>query len=126
MANPFNQDDYEEEKAYKKMIVSCIAAASLVVLLFLIVLYVNAADKSKKEHAANNISKVENEQPVDDFEIGDNNLVSSDLGFWDMYSDDNTPIEDEDGESTPYKKGTPISDDKLDQKNKDNNKKDDV
>ena len=104
MASPFSQNDPEEDKAYKKMIVSCIAAASLVVLLFLVVLYMNTDKKSTARE-----NQVKEEHAVeDDFEYGNSNLKSSDLDFWDMYEDDDETVgeEEEDGdEDQPYKKG---------------------
>lgn len=101
MSNPFMQEDPEETKAYKKMIATCIAAASGIVLLFLIVLYSNNKDKSKASDIPDNSEVVETEE----FSVGESNLTSKDLDFWDMYEKEETISDDEeDEELTPYHK----------------------
>jgi len=113
MSNPFSQNDPEENKLYKKMIMGCIVAASLIVLLFLVVLYENSKDKSKAE--TNDNENASGEPAESDFVYGESNLTSQDLDFWDMYDNDDEEIieeDDEEDKSTPYKKND-------DKKNKD-------
>lgn len=102
MSNPFMHDDSEDIKAYKKMIISCIAAASIVILLFLIILYENTKEKDK---ASKNNNTVTEQKTEDNFEVGESNLVSSDLDFWDMYDTEEESLESEaSGNTTSYKK----------------------
>lgn len=125
MANNFYNDNPEEIKAYKKMIISCVVAASLIILLFLIVLYQNSKEKKRKEkiNEDNNIvNTVE-----DDFVYGESNLKSEDLDFWKLYSndevnDDDIDEDEEDGELTPYKKKN--SEENQNDKDEINSKKD--
>lgn len=101
MANPFMQNDPEEEKAYRQMVVSCIAGASLVILLFLIVLLINT-DKKQPVKGTNESTPKETEE---EFVYGESNLVSSDLDFWDMYDDDRPKKEEDSTDTVSYKDG---------------------
>lgn len=124
MANPFNQNDPDEIRAYKKMIISCVAAASLVVLLFLVVLYENSKDKRNIVKEESTELGYDNAQ--DDFVYGESNLTSQDLDFWNMYDDEEIQNEETEGETVKYKKSDDNEDlDKTDKTNESKKKKED-
>lgn len=105
MAYPFSDNDPEESKAYKKMLISCVAAASMVVLLFLVVLYLNAKDDAKSANSQKDAT-AETTDELSEY-IGSSNLTSEDLEFWDMFEKDprEAVTEEEEGETTPYRAG---------------------
>lgn len=91
-----NRNDDQNEA--KRMVLFCVAAASMVLLLFLVTLYLHDSKKTK-------VTNVKQEEDVaaenDDVEVGESNIVSSDLDFWDMYGNDAPRvIEEEDEEDS--------------------------
>jgi len=91
MANFFYNQDPEDSWAYKKMIMLCVTAASVVMLLFLVALYVNSQNKRKAAQESEPV-QTETEEEV---EIGNSNLTSSDLDFWEMYEEEEEPAPEE-------------------------------
>lgn len=97
MAGFFEDQDREDKKAYKKMVVYFVTAASLVMLLFLTVIYFNTREKQEKRLAlerekqeqmeALEQQKLENEALA----VGESNVRSEDLDFWDMYEKEKDP-----------------------------------
>ena len=95
MAGFFDNQDREDRKAYKRAVVYFVAASSLVMLLFLAIIYVNTKDKQARERALAKQEQEEREareaelakQKLEDeaLGIGEHNLTSEDLDFWDMY-----------------------------------------
>lgn len=95
MAGFFDYQDREDKKAYKRTVIYFVAASSLVMLLFLTIIYVNTKDKqdrkralARQEQEAKEAAEAELEQQRLEDEalgIGEHNLTSEDLDFWDMY-----------------------------------------
>ncbi len=95
MAGFFDYQDREDKKAYKRTVIYFIAASSLVMLLFLTIIYVNTKDKQERQRALARQEQEEKEareaellqQKLEDeaLGIGEHNLTSEDLDFWDMY-----------------------------------------
>lgn len=94
MAGFFEDQDREDKRAYKKMVVYFVTAASLVMLLFLTVIYFNTKEKQERKRA---LEKEKQEQMLELEEqraedealgIGESNVRSEDLDFWDMYEKD--------------------------------------
>ena len=95
MAGFFDYQDREDKKAYKRTVIYFVAASSLVMLLFLTIIYVNTKDKQERKRAlarqeqeAREAAQAELEQQRLEDEalgIGEHNLTSEDLDFWDMY-----------------------------------------
>ena len=94
MAGFFEDQDREDKRAYKKMVVYFVTAASLVMLLFLTVIYFNTREKQERKRA---LEKEKQEQMLELEEqraedealgIGESNVRSEDLDFWDMYEKD--------------------------------------
>lgn len=97
MAGSFYQNDPEDNKAYKKMVVLCVAAASVVMLLFLMVLYMNSKDRRANTEDAAAVEQTETDEEI---EVGKSNLTSSDLDFWNMYAEEEEEVpEDEETNS---------------------------
>lgn len=86
-------DDNEEKKDFNRMIILCIAAVSFIVLLFLTVMYINSVEKKRRQ--AFEESLIEKKGAIaesykaeeDDLVLNDNKIVSSDLDFWNMYTE---------------------------------------
>ena len=97
MAGFFEDQDREDKRAYKKMVIYFVTAASLVMLLFLTVIYFNTKEKQEKKRALEREMKAQeealNEQRLEDeaLAVGESNLTSGDLDFWDMYEKDEEP-----------------------------------
>ena len=100
MASFFEDQDREDKKAYKRMVIYFVAAASLVMLLFLAVIYANTKEKQEKKQARERELKAQQEaleeQRLEDeaLGIGEHNIKSEDLDFWDMYERDEEPEPD--------------------------------
>ena len=120
MAGFFDEQDQNDKKEYKKMVVYFLAAASLVMLLFLVVIYMNTSEKQAKKAALAREQQAEFEAAQDILEdkiaedsalaVGESNLTSKDLDFWDMYETDKDPFaEDEDTVSSNENKDDIIS-----------------
>lgn len=97
MAGFFEDQDREDKRAYKKMVIYFVTAASLVMLLFLTVIYFNTKEKQEKRRALEREMKEQEEamaaQRLEDeaLSVGESNLTSEDLDFWDMYEKDDEP-----------------------------------
>jgi GH25 family lysozyme M1 (1,4-beta-N-acetylmuramidase) len=105
MAGFFDDQDREDRKAYKRAVIYFIAATSLVMLLFLLVIYSNTKEKRARQNAlarqeAEEAEKKLEEDKLEDeaLGIGEHNLTSQDLDFWDMY-EDNDKHKDEDNDN---------------------------
>jgi len=92
----FMNDDNEDKNDYKRMVILCIAASSFILLLFLTVMYVNMAEKRRRqafEESLNAKKSSENNSITNEDEdllnIGEDKLVSSDLDFWNTYKNKN-------------------------------------
>ena len=94
MAGFFEDQDREDKRAYKKMVVYFVTAASLVMLLFLTVIYFNTREKQERKRALEKEKQEQmlalEEQRAEDeaLGIGESNVRSEDLDFWDMYEKD--------------------------------------
>ena len=94
MAGFFEDQDREDKRAYKKMVVYFVTAASLVMLLFLTVIYFNTREKQERKRAFEKEKQEQmlalEEQRAEDeaLGIGESNVRSEDLDFWDMYEKD--------------------------------------
>lgn len=94
MAGFFEDQDREDKRAYKKMVVYFVTAASLVMLLFLTVIYFNTREKQERKRALEKEKQEQmlalEEQRTEDeaLGIGESNVRSEDLDFWDMYEKD--------------------------------------
>ncbi|MCR5591421.1 MAG: glycoside hydrolase family 25 protein [Lachnospiraceae bacterium] len=98
--NYYNQDN-DDNRSYQKTVAMCVAAASLVILLFLVVLYVNSDSPKKTDAAKTESVKTEEE---DDILEDSHNITSDELEFWkDEKKPTSAPVEEEEGELTPYK-----------------------
>ena len=82
------------KKAYKRTVIYFIAAVSLVMLLFLLVIYSNTREKQARERTKRLEEKAKQEeieeQKLEDeaLGVGEHNLTSEDLDFWEMYEKD--------------------------------------
>ncbi len=116
MAGFFDDQEREDRKTYKNMMVYFVAAISLVMLLFLVVIYVNTAGKNKKHDTgktpvtdgAQSLSEDSVSTPNDEY--GD--LTSQELDFWGMYEEDKDKADDED-DPAPSKKKSSAGDDSV-------------
>ncbi|MCR5420220.1 MAG: glycoside hydrolase family 25 protein [Lachnospiraceae bacterium] len=98
MAGFFNDQEREDRKAYKQTVIYFIAAISLVMLLFLVIIYMNTKDKQERARAEALRKQAEEqareeeltEQRLEDeaLGIGEHNITSEDLDFWEMYEKD--------------------------------------
>ena len=94
MAGFFDDQEREDRKEYKRTVTYFIAAVSLVMLLFLLVIYSNTKDKQAKARAERLEEKARQEeieeQRLEDeaLGVGEHNLTSEDLDFWEMYEKD--------------------------------------
>lgn len=97
MAGFFEDQDREDKRAYKKMVVYFVTAASLVMLLFLTVIYFNTREKQERKRALEKERQEQmlalEEQRAEDeaLGVGESNVRSEDLDFWDMYEKDEDP-----------------------------------
>lgn len=97
MAGFFEDQDREDKRAYKKMVVYFVTAASLVMLLFLTVIYFNTKEKQERKRALEKERQEQmlalEEQRAEDeaLGVGESNVRSEDLDFWDMYEKDEDP-----------------------------------
>lgn len=97
MAGFFEDQDREDKRAYKKMVVYFVTAASLVMLLFLTVIYFNTKEKQEKKRALDRemqeqMEAMEQQRLEDEaLGVGESNLTSQDLDFWDLYEKDKDP-----------------------------------
>ena len=129
MAGFFEDQDREDKRAYKRTVVYFVAATSLVMLLFLSVIYVNTSKKRERERALARQEEQERkeaeealaEQKLEEeaLGIGEHNLTSEDLDFWDMYKSDkdNRKEETVSGDDLPDRKDRLI-DDREEEKDK--------
>ncbi|MBQ7588406.1 MAG: glycoside hydrolase family 25 protein [Lachnospiraceae bacterium] len=94
MAGFFDDQEREDKKAYKRTVIYFIAAVSLVMLLFLLVIYSNTREKQARERTKRLEEKAKQEeieeQKLEDeaLGVGEHNLTSEDLDFWEMYEKD--------------------------------------
>ena len=94
MAGFFDDQEREDKKAYKRTVIYFIAAVSLVMLLFLLVIYSNTREKQARERTKRLEEKAKQEeieeQKLEDeaLGVGEHNLTSEDLDFWEMYDKD--------------------------------------
>ena len=87
----------DDQNEAKRMVLFCVAAASMVLLLFLVALYMHDS-KDKQKHALNDpLEKSELSSEEEDVPVGESNIVSSDLDFWDMYDNKPKTVINEDG-----------------------------
>lgn len=97
MAGFFEDQDREDRRAYKKMVVYFVTAASLVMLLFLTVIYYNTKEKNERKRALERerqeqMEALEQQRLEDEaLGVGESNVRSEDLDFWDMYEKDEEP-----------------------------------
>ncbi|HCM91298.1 MAG TPA: hypothetical protein DIS78_01845 [Lachnospiraceae bacterium] len=138
MAGFFDYQDREDKKAYKRTVIYFVAASSLVMLLFLTIIYVNTKDKQERKRAlarqeqeAREAAQAELEQQRLEDEalgIGEHNLTSEDLDFWDMYDkkkdEYNEPVSNnevkEQEERSEADKDKTVSGNNTDKNNEDN------
>lgn len=110
MAGFFEDQDREDKRAYKKMVVYFVTAASLVMLLFLTVIYYNTKEKQERKRALEREKQEQMEaleqQRLEDeaLGVGESNVRSEDLDFWDMYE------KDEETEDEPSVKDDDLTD----------------
>ncbi|MBQ7562905.1 MAG: hypothetical protein IJT16_02825 [Lachnospiraceae bacterium] len=96
MSKPYG-DDFDDRNTRKKMVVYCVLAASLIMLAFLWILYQNneerhkriAAQVKEQEKELQELKAAQDE--MTELGVGQNNLRSEDLDFWDMYTPTRTP-----------------------------------
>ncbi|MCR5602403.1 MAG: hypothetical protein K6G27_01725 [Lachnospiraceae bacterium] len=94
MAGFFDDQEREDRKAYKRTVAYFVAAVSLVMLLFLLVIYSNTKEKQARERTKRLEEKAQQEeieeQKLEDeaLGVGEHNLTSEDLDFWEMYEKD--------------------------------------
>ncbi len=99
MAKSYREDE-EDRLVRKKMLVYCVLAASIVVLIFLYMLYKNNEERHKRlaEQAKEQQRELEelkaSQEELKELGVGENNLRSEDLDFWDMYQSDRKSRED--------------------------------
>lgn len=97
MAGFFEDQDREDKRAYKKMVVYFVTAASLVMLLFLTVIYFNTKEKQERKRALEReqqeqLQALEEQRAENEaLAVGESNVRSEDLDFWDMYEKDEEP-----------------------------------
>ena len=96
----FDREDKEDRQSYQKMVALCVAAASLVLLIFLVVLLINSEDKKEKKPLK---AEIENEE--EDILKDANNIRSEDLGFWKNYESVEDLEQDNEENTTQYRKG---------------------
>ena len=112
MSKPYG-DDYDDRNTKKKMVVYCVLAASLVMLGFLWILYQNNEERHKRIAAQVQEQEKELEElkaaqdELTELGVGQNNLRSEDLDFWDMYTPTRVPEEEAAPEGTPTRTPKP-------------------
>ena len=90
-------DDQDDRNTKKKMVVYCVLAASLVMLGFLWILYENSRERHQRIAAQVREQERELEElkaaqeEMEELGVGQNNLRSEDLDFWDMYTPTQPP-----------------------------------
>ncbi len=88
------RDDEDDRNTRKKMLAYCVLAASLVMLGFLYMLYRNNEERHKRlaareKQQKEELAKLQAEQEeLKELGVGENNLRSEDLDFWNMYDPD--------------------------------------
>lgn len=106
MSRPYRNDDDSQVK--KRMVVYCILVASLVVLGFLYFLYKNNEERHKRLAAETKEQQRELEElkaqndELKELGVGENNLRSEDLDFWDMYEQEKEPEAEPEDHPKPY------------------------
>ncbi len=102
----YNKDDQEDRRVRKRMLVYCVFAASLVMLGFLYMIYRNNEERHKRLAAQERVSREkleamkEEQRELEEMGVGQNNLRSEDLDFWDMYEPEAKPASEDEDEYT--------------------------
>ena len=109
MNSDLYNNDPEDNRSYQKTVAMCVAAASLVILLFLVILYVNSDQQKSTAKPKQEVAETSEEE---DFLKDSHNMTSDELEFW---KDANrktpkAPVEEEEGELTPYKDPEAVND----------------